>query len=295
MRGFLRRQHSEEGWSTRVDTTSTTVIVVTFGTFAVTLIAIVIQHVLRMQRLRFEYDREKDERQEARLEEAAARERRREELLEQQRLEQQLWSRTQVRSDNFHYFVDHLDQDPTAVNGDYITLKLNLGPQATAAEFADAVYSALQLPQNLAAADGREAEDIQVRVHRVSYENPMTVVLLLFGVAVVIAAVAAKVRQTNDEIQAIRTSASGASAQVAADKLQTKLLEQASTALDAAHADEREAILQNIRAVAHVVAEHNLLEMRTQQVGAGAEQPKGPAQLSAPPPPRELGAGPSAH
>lgn len=254
-----------------------------FGLFA-------FMHIARMQRMRFDWEREKDEREEVRNRNADERARAEEERLRRE----EGWRRASFGAQNFYYLADHVEADPTATGGDYITIKFDLGSQATAGTFADAVYSALELPGNLAVMGGYDADDVHVRVHRASYENPLTVILLIVGGAAALAYVMKKARQSSDDLQAIRAATSEANAQVAADNLQKKLIERVSSALEAADDAERSRILTSVVEVARAVTEHNLLEMRPQHVGSDNRvQDSLTQRLKAAPPPREIGPGSS--
>lgn len=223
---------------------------------AVALAALYMRDHSRMQQKRFDLELEKERFEQHRRAEIEDRQFRREEF-----------ERQQFHSQNFFYLADHVEDDPTATAGDYLTFEFDLGPQVAAGDYADAVYSALKLPQNLALIGGYKADDIEVRVHRASYENPMSIILLVMGLAAAVTYIMTQARKSNDQWQIIRTTTAEGDTVVAAEKFKTQVLERASEALEAAEDDDRERVLRAITDVARAVTEHDLLDVNVQQVG----------------------------
>jgi hypothetical protein len=126
----------------------------------------------------------------------------REERRERRQAEQEAydrWSREQLQR---VLIAEQQVADAPAMPGEYFTFVFDLGADIRKERFEELFGEALKLPVDLARMANDESR-VELQIHRVNYQNPLTVTMIVTGP---IAAVAWAARRINAAIQEMRQS-----------------------------------------------------------------------------------------
>lgn len=167
------------------------------------------------------------------------------------------FSRRQQEQEEPLYFSTRVGPIAPAVAGDYLTFNYDRGSNLSASEFEDMMRVALYMPKNLAFIYG-DSDDLSVRVNRVTYRNPLDLVLLVLAGGTVLGGLVLGARRVNHAVQEIRrTHAQTATikAGLSAQARRSELAEELYGRLTESVAEEDEELLREKLRRLHLVAE----------------------------------------
>lgn len=156
--------------------------------------------------------------------------------------------------------------------GEYFTFGFDLGPDLPAEVFETKLRDALQLPVHLAYYED-DTDQIEVRVHRVTFNNPLEIIVIISASVAVVSGVSLAVRRINRAVQDIRRSWSetrninaGHDRDVSRAKLETGVYDTLLQALNEENGAAREKKVRRAAKIAQVAGDTSLTYIQHQTV-----------------------------